>query len=126
MDTWSTNNSTPGASHNWWVKARAVSTETATWHSQWTTEALSNTSDAQTVGSVGNICNQSLPASGWETDAASGADADACLDACRTLNLNQLTVNPDTSGPTVDNGGQTFAAWESTPHYCGAISWDNS
>jgi len=36
MDAWTAANASPGATHNWWVAARAVSEAVAAWHTEWT------------------------------------------------------------------------------------------
>jgi hypothetical protein len=140
MKAWNdANTASPGAVSLWWAKARDLTASVDTWHTKWTADNLemtvSNAANAesaqQTTGSQDATCNVSSAGAGaWVTahsvNAAANGDADkgACKTACQTASRTALLIDPDTTGPTVDNGGMTMAKWAAaSTAWCGGYSY---
>lgn len=138
MGSWKTNNSSAGAVSLWWAQARALTDKVSDWHTKWTSDVLELTTghasfaiaEQQTTGSQSANCNEStgtwVTAHSVNSSANGDADADACKAACQAAARTALLTDPDTTSPTVDNGGLTMAKWDATSTaWCGGYSYTN-
>lgn len=140
MKAWNdANTSSPGAVSLWWAKARDLTASVDNWHTKWTADNLKLTvsnggfaeSAQQTTGAQNAACNVSAAGAGaWVTahsvNSSANGDADkgACKTACQTAARTALLIDPDTTGPTVDNGGMTMAKWAAaSTAWCGGYSY---
>ena len=145
LDAWAAaNSSSPSASAIWWAQAKLLAVALNTWWTNWDsssneltpgniamTESEVQTSGGGTPANASAACKvDASPAGGGTWAAKSTADADkaTCKTACQTAARDALLVNPDTSGPTVDNGGLSMAAFSAgaVTTWCGAYSFDSA
>jgi len=88
IQSWETNNSSPGAVHNWWAKAKVLSAGVKDWWTTYTdntTKIQGNTvADVNTDAGGNGPCDTS---SGWTAVTDSdAADVAGCLTHCKGLN----------------------------------------
>lgn len=136
LDAWAAANaSNAGASALWWAQAKLHAVALNTWWTSWDSDSAEMTvgtmtqSEVQTTAAASAACRvDQAPASGGGTWGANGAvDKAACKTACETAARDALLVNPDTSSPTVDNGGLSMAKFNTgvgATNWCGGYSFE--
>lgn len=136
LDAWATaNSSSPSASALWWAQAKLHAVALNTWWTNWDSSSTELTpgnvamteTEVQTTASQSAACRvDASPAGGGTWAANAAADKAACKTACQTAARDALLVNPDTTSPTVDNGGLSMAAFSggAVTTWCGAYSFE--
>lgn len=135
LDAWAAANSaSPGASALWWAQAKLHAVALNTWWSNWDSSSAEMTvgtmteSEVQTSGNASAACRvDQAPAGGGTWGANGAADKAACKTACETAARDALLVNPNTTGPNVDNGGLSMAKFSTgvaATGWCGGYSFE--
>lgn len=141
MDAWATaNTSNKGPAFLWWEKAELLGDALAAWWTEWYNDIATPVTNGTQKGAVqmtagGANIDTSLSAeyacnvdggAAWTDGAGTDNDsASACGAACFGKTAAALLVNPDTTNPTVANGGLTAPSYTGAgTGWCGAWSFN--